>query len=308
MAFLKRKKVKFSVDLQVSNLSDVPLVNAVLFAKVRLLDGGNFEDLTERVEVVSHSASWSHRSSFSCRISSDPTTGMLEKCLCRISIRKEQKGGKSYVKLGYVDINLSEFAASGVEGITRSYLLDGYGLNQRQDNSKVQVKVIMCHQSADPYFRVPRIACATDDKSLNPLDRKAPEDFAFEPVSSGRLLDEEVMFRPTTANDVAPEVISNDGSSGTTEDTCSVVSERRINPTSLRRMSQDRSSAPRVQSTRIDPGGIIDKMLAESCLSESGDVPVEDSEGLALYVDRDGAAVVGPQGAGLQKVTLGDGT
>lgn len=33
------------------HLSDVPLVNAVLFAKVRLLDGGAFEAPTERVEV-----------------------------------------------------------------------------------------------------------------------------------------------------------------------------------------------------------------------------------------------------------------
>ncbi|KAK6043036.1 hypothetical protein COOONC_19459 [Cooperia oncophora] len=78
MAFLKRKKVKFSVDLQVCNLSDVPLVNAVLFAKIRLLEGGTFDDCTERVE--------------------------------------EQKGGKSFLKLGFVDINLSEFAGSGVEG------------------------------------------------------------------------------------------------------------------------------------------------------------------------------------------------
>ncbi|PIO65168.1 hypothetical protein TELCIR_13176 [Teladorsagia circumcincta] len=116
MAFLKRKKVKFSVDLQVCNLSDVPLVNAVLFAKIRLLEGGTFDDCTERVE--------------------------------------EQKGGKSFLKLGFVDINLSEFAGSGVEGMTRSYLLDGYGLHQRQDNSKVQIKITMTHQSADPFFRV----------------------------------------------------------------------------------------------------------------------------------------------------------
>ncbi|EPB79463.1 hypothetical protein ANCCEY_01400 [Ancylostoma ceylanicum] len=132
MAFLKRKKVKFSVDLQVCNLSDVPLVNAVLFAKIRLLEGGTFDDCTERVE--------------------------------------EQKGGKSFVKLGFVDINLSEFAGSGVEGMTRSYLLDGYGLHQRQDNSKVQIKITMTHQSADPFFRVPFVGGGDtiEDNSLNP--------------------------------------------------------------------------------------------------------------------------------------------
>ena len=32
-----------------------------------------------------------------------------EPCLCRISVRKELRGGKSYQKLGYVDYNLSDF-------------------------------------------------------------------------------------------------------------------------------------------------------------------------------------------------------
>jgi hypothetical protein len=32
-----------------------------------------------------------------------------EPCLCRISVRKELRGGKSYQKLGYVDCNLGDF-------------------------------------------------------------------------------------------------------------------------------------------------------------------------------------------------------
>lgn len=42
MNFLKKKKFKFQVDFLLADLSDVPYVNAVLFAKVRLLDGGTF--------------------------------------------------------------------------------------------------------------------------------------------------------------------------------------------------------------------------------------------------------------------------
>lgn len=34
MAFLKKKRLKFNVNLQLVQLSDVPLVNAILFAKV----------------------------------------------------------------------------------------------------------------------------------------------------------------------------------------------------------------------------------------------------------------------------------
>ncbi len=122
-----------------------------------------------RVEVANHVACWRRRFLFSCRIGSDVNSGILASCLCRISVRKVQylfiiikwscfqelKGGKAYQKLGFVDINLAEFAASGVEGLTRSYLLDGYDSgHQRQDNSRITVKVTMVHQSADPFFKV----------------------------------------------------------------------------------------------------------------------------------------------------------
>ncbi|VDD90757.1 unnamed protein product [Enterobius vermicularis] len=154
MAFLKKKRLKFNVNLQLVQLSDVPLVNAILFAKVRLLSGGNFEDVTERVEVANHAAVWNQSFTFLCRIGCDPETGVLEKCECRISLRKEQRGGKSCQKVGFVDVNLSQFADSGVESIAKSYLLDGYGMNQRQDNSRVFIKVTMSHLNADPIFKV----------------------------------------------------------------------------------------------------------------------------------------------------------
>ncbi|MFH4979566.1 hypothetical protein AB6A40_006275 [Gnathostoma spinigerum] len=174
MAFLKRKRLKFNVSLTLVNLSDVPLVNAMLFAKVRLLDGGTFSGTTESVEVQNHSAQWNRPFNFSCRIASDPETGVLERCSCRVSLRKEQKGGKSYQKLGFVDLNLSEFAASGVDGIAQSYLLDGYGSHQRQDNSRLLIKVTMSHQCADPVFKVPRVESRMEEELLNPVERRAP--------------------------------------------------------------------------------------------------------------------------------------
>ncbi|GMR31127.1 hypothetical protein PMAYCL1PPCAC_01322 [Pristionchus mayeri] len=298
MSFLKRKRVKFAVDLQVCHLSDVPLVNAVLFAKVRLLDGGTFEAHTERVEVRSHAARWDRRFNFTCRIASDPNTGILERCPCRISIRKEQKGGKSYQKLGYVDINLCEFAASGVEGISRSYLLDGYGLNARQDNSKVTIKVTMSHQSADPFFKVPHLALLPDDASLNPEGRRAPmgeeeegEAAASKDEDAESIAYEGVAFR-NLGCDVQGE--GSGGSSSLCEDAASLASEsRKTTSSALRRMSQDRSSAPRVQSTRIDAENVIASVLACSRLSEAED-PDAEKMGLALYLGKDGEAIVAP--------------
>lgn len=44
----KKKKYRFQVDICLEELLEVPFVNAVFFAKVRLLDGGNFQDYSSR--------------------------------------------------------------------------------------------------------------------------------------------------------------------------------------------------------------------------------------------------------------------
>lgn len=49
---------------------------------------------------------------------------------------------------------LIHVAASGVNEIKQSYLLDGYTGRQRQDNSRVHIHVRMIHQGADPMFKV----------------------------------------------------------------------------------------------------------------------------------------------------------
>lgn len=49
MAFMmKKKKYKFQVEVSLDELVEVPFVSAVLFAKVRLLDGGNFQEISTR--------------------------------------------------------------------------------------------------------------------------------------------------------------------------------------------------------------------------------------------------------------------
>lgn len=49
MAFMmKKKKYKFSVDFQLEELVEVPFLNAMLFAKIRLLDGGSFQEYSTR--------------------------------------------------------------------------------------------------------------------------------------------------------------------------------------------------------------------------------------------------------------------
>uniref|UniRef100_A0A0K0EHC1 C2 NT-type domain-containing protein n=1 Tax=Strongyloides stercoralis TaxID=6248 RepID=A0A0K0EHC1_STRER len=176
MVFKKRPLIlKFTVDIQIVQLTDVSLLNGVLFAKVKLNENGKFRGETEHKEVNNHRVNWEKRFQFPVKIATDPNTGVLKKCIIKISIQREAKGGKIARKLGFADINLSEFAASGVEGIEKGYLLDGYGGDHRQDNSRIIVRVIMLHNSADPFFKVPSPKQLNiPNQELNPSDRKAP--------------------------------------------------------------------------------------------------------------------------------------
>lgn len=51
MAFMmKKKKHQFDVDFYLDKLIEVPFVNAVLFAKIRLLEGKTFQEFSNRYE------------------------------------------------------------------------------------------------------------------------------------------------------------------------------------------------------------------------------------------------------------------
>ncbi|XP_062904173.1 early estrogen-induced gene 1 protein-like isoform X1 [Mobula hypostoma] len=156
MAFLtKRKRFKFLVRLTVVNLSAVPFVNGILFCKIRLLQGGGFSELTSREEVQENSVHWQKEFRFMCKMNGSPVTGVLDPSVCRVSVRKELKGGKSFVKLGFVDLNLAEFAGAG--STARCCLLEGYDTkNTRQDNSILKVSISMQLLSGDPCFKTPQ--------------------------------------------------------------------------------------------------------------------------------------------------------
>ncbi|XP_076859545.1 early estrogen-induced gene 1 protein [Brachyhypopomus gauderio] len=155
MAFLvKKKKFKFQTQFTLEELTAVPFVNGVLFCKIRLLDGGDFATSSSREEVRENSVRWKKRFSFVCKMSANPNTGILDPCVCRVSVRKELKGGKAYSKLGFADLNMAEFAGSG--STVRCCLLEGYNTkNTRQDNSILKVTIGMTLLSADPCFKTP---------------------------------------------------------------------------------------------------------------------------------------------------------
>ncbi|XP_015242170.1 PREDICTED: protein FAM102B-like [Cyprinodon variegatus] len=150
---MKKKKFKFKIDFDLEELSSVPFVNGVLFCKVRLLDGG-FAHKSSREPVQANCVYWKKRFSFICKMSANVETGVLDPCMCRVSVRKELKGGKSFAKLGFADLNLSEFAGSG--STVRRCLLEGYNTkNSRQDNSILKVVISTQLMSGDPCFKTP---------------------------------------------------------------------------------------------------------------------------------------------------------
>uniref|UniRef100_A0A8C1YCK0 Family with sequence similarity 102 member Ba n=1 Tax=Cyprinus carpio TaxID=7962 RepID=A0A8C1YCK0_CYPCA len=155
MAFImmKKKRFKFKVDLELEELSSVPYVNGVLFCKVRLTEGG-FSDESSREPVLVNCVKWKKRFSFLCKMSANAGTGVLDPCVFRVSVRKELKGGKTFAKLGFADLNLAEFAGSG--STTRRCLLEGYNTkNTRQDNSILKLIISMQLMSGDPCFKTP---------------------------------------------------------------------------------------------------------------------------------------------------------
>ncbi|KAI8491447.1 hypothetical protein Bbelb_306470, partial [Branchiostoma belcheri] len=99
MTFMaKKKKYKFHVDLELEELSAVPFVNGILFSKLRLLEGGTFTELSSREEVSEHCVRWNNKFKFACKMMANAATGILDPCICRVSVRKEVKGGKTFTK------------------------------------------------------------------------------------------------------------------------------------------------------------------------------------------------------------------
>lgn len=182
---MKKKKFKFDVNFKLNELSSVPFVSGVLFAKMRLLEGGSFTSYSTREEVGNHRVKWGKDVNFSCKMTANVSTGVLDACNYRVSIRKETKGGKAHIKLGFVDVNLAQFAGS--PSTTKRYILEGYDdKTLRQDNSILEVEVKMQLTSGDPLFKVPHTPSHNQVITETAENRAPPSEHgSISTVSSG---------------------------------------------------------------------------------------------------------------------------
>jgi len=152
---LKKKKYKFNVDFYLDELSSVPLIHGLLFAKLRLKSNRKSKLLSSRKEVEDHSVKWFTKFNFTCKMTANALNGCLDSCFLRVSIRKEVNGGITYQKLGFVDVDLAEFAGCGLT--SKMFLLEGYKdtKTHRQDNSTLKVQVDCNLIKGDPLFKRP---------------------------------------------------------------------------------------------------------------------------------------------------------
>ncbi|XP_055645094.1 uncharacterized protein LOC129780633 isoform X2 [Toxorhynchites rutilus septentrionalis] len=249
MAFMmKKKKYKFTVELHLEELVEVPFVNAVLFAKIRLLDGGSFQEHSNREEVKNHTVKWGQKFEFPCKMTSNASTGVLDPCTVRVSVRKEIKGGRSYQKLGFIDLNLAEFAGSGLT--SRKCLLEGYDTRHRQDNSMLNVSIRMHMIQGDILFKVP---------SPSPKSKSIPQDnlgLGLQPVS---VVGTPAAVAPAAAN----RVVSN-------KDDSSIASGSSGFDSLTKKKPPPHAGAEYRESIELDPQSFL---VTDSGISESSEPP-----------------------------------
>ncbi|XP_026886425.2 protein FAM102B isoform X2 [Electrophorus electricus] len=315
---MKKKKFKFRVDFELDELSSVPFVNGVLFCKVRLLDGG-FSEESSRETVQANCVRWRRRFSFPCKMSASAGTGVLDPCVCRVSVRKELKGGKTYAKLGFADLNLAEFAGSG--STTRRCLLEGYDTkNTRQDNSILKVIISTQLMSGDPCFKTPPstatvIGIQGDTEVL--LEERRGGDtqkpyLGLAGYSTGHSrsssLSEFTHRRNTSVGSTSTGIASipepsEENPNATAAPAgpagvCAALPEHPATPergSSRHPVKQDsmESQLKRVDATRVDADDVVEKILQSQDFTHSLLDSSTEEEGLRLFVGPGGSTALG---------------
>ncbi|XP_036437140.1 protein FAM102B isoform X2 [Colossoma macropomum] len=315
---MKKKKFKFKVDFELDELSSVPFVNGVLFCKVRLLDGG-FSEESSRETVQANCVRWRKKFSFPCKMSASAGTGVLDPCVCRVSVRKELKGGKTYAKLGFADLNLAEFAGSG--STTRRCLLEGYDTkNTRQDNSILKVIISTHLMSGDPCFKTPPstatvIGIQGDSEGLLEERRGGDSQKPFLGLSGystshsrSSSLSEFTHRRNTSVGSAStgigsiPEPSEENHSTtappAAASGACAALPEHPATPdraSSRYPVKQDsmESQLKRMDATRVDADDVVEKILQSQDFTHSLLDSSAEEEGLRLFVGPGGSTALG---------------
>jgi hypothetical protein len=323
---MRRKRYKFQVDLTINELTEVTFGKAILFAKIRQLDGGGFSDFSKRVEVSNHAVKYQETFTFPCKMHANASTGVLESCKCRISIRKEEKGGKNFRKIGFVDVDMAEYAGAGPS--TQRYILQAYEQTHRLDNSMLNMTVNITLKEGDPYFQrlltrqQPIQLPGEEDLTVVVADTLAVNSRAKLSLSDVMGAEENTHSRNSSSTSHPGNSIGNSSNSSQPALSRHSSDESLMNEPGLhtssgstqhhpgKRLSSSGSGSGgmegtgtagntggsleketrrrRIDSGRFDPEKVIDDLMKELELDPSTAVQMESSQGLQLYLGPDG--------------------
>lgn len=145
-----KKKLVFEVSFCIEELLSIPFLSSLLYAKVKLVSPfSNFKYQTKKYQVCNHAVRINELIIFISKILTK-SDGTIQPLLLHVSIRRELLGGKSFEKLGYVHIDLAQYAGSG--NSSQHYLLQNS--HSRSFNSILKVKILLKQISGDPCFKV----------------------------------------------------------------------------------------------------------------------------------------------------------
>jgi len=132
--FSRKSKCRYDVDVEIESLSAVPYINGHCYCKLRLLSCGHFETRTDSKPILNNQILWRESFSFEIKVSDH---SQLDAAQLRISVRREATGGKSEVKIGYIDLSLAQF--TGPKSTHQGVLEEYEKTRRRSDNSILRV-------------------------------------------------------------------------------------------------------------------------------------------------------------------------
>ncbi|XP_074654018.1 early estrogen-induced gene 1 protein-like isoform X7 [Tubulanus polymorphus] len=307
---IKRKKYRFQVNFELDELSSFTFVSGIIFAKIRLLDGGSFSEFSPREEVVDHCVKWGTKFQFECKMTANPSTGVLQPCMLRVSVRREVKGGQKSEKLGFAEINLAEFAGSS--STTRLYLLEGYdsafkGMKHRQDNSTLKVSIGLHLKTGDPCFKTPGsyhnqvpLPGEDDSEPHGRVPNREPSNSSVASGSSGfgslprKEKEKPDAETPEQEDSKVKEFVVEEERSPSAGSGVVDCGRRRVSTSHINQKLDSDSTKERVDSTRP-----VAEQLVDDLIKTLDEKPVADSESrvdLQLFIGKGGVTAVGNSG------------
>ena len=144
----KSSRPKLKLNLQIHELSSIPLVTGQVFVKWHILHSsrGECRGKTDRVPIHDHKASWSdYRRGCTFKVGIG-RNGVLQERVLVIEVWLEMI--RERLKIGNVSVNLSEYAS--VKSETRRYLLQ-----ESKMNSTVKVTIAVVHVEGNREYTTP---------------------------------------------------------------------------------------------------------------------------------------------------------